>query len=94
MADDARKGLDRRWLDKNESKKGIDSKGSPLLRVGGVPGYNKGTGTPGYIRSAADAAEKRTDFNSSEHRSRAHQGGAPPYGTAKSPEKIKPGQAG
>lgn len=68
----------------------INDKGSPILRVGSVPGYNKGTGTPGWIKSAASHAEGLKDFSSQEHRSHGHQGGAPPRG--KSPEKIHGGQ--
>lgn len=70
----------------------INDKGSPILRIGGVPGYNKGEGTPGWIRSAATAAAGLTDFQHTDHRSRAHQGGAPPRkGDVK--EKIHGGQA-
>jgi hypothetical protein len=45
--------------DVKAGKKGrhIGEKGSPIASVGGVPGYNKGTGTPGWIRKAADRAE-------------------------------------
>lgn len=72
---------------------GVGSRGNPLLKVGGVPGYNKGEGTPGWIKSAAAHAEKNVSgVNHSEHRSHAHQGGGPPYGSAKSPEKIHGGQ--
>lgn len=43
--------------------KGFDKRGKPLLNVGGVPGYNKQEGTPGWIRKAADRAEGLTDKN-------------------------------
>jgi hypothetical protein len=71
----------------------INDKGTPILRVGSVPGYNKGEGTPGWIKAAASKAAARTDFNVSEHRGQESrwQGGAPPRG--KSPEKIHAGQA-
>jgi hypothetical protein len=36
-----------------------DDKGRPTHGAN-VPGYNKGTGTPGYVKSAAQAAEKLT----------------------------------
>ena len=65
---------------------GINKRGSPILNVGGVPGYNMQTGTPGWIRAAADKAEgQRSDNDGKQgtgpHRMRdAHQAGAPPYG--------------
>src|SRR5216684_3641804 len=43
--------------------RGIGEKGSPIARVGSVPGYNKSTGTPGWIREAADHAEKLAGKN-------------------------------
>ena len=39
--------------------KHINDKGSPILRVGSVPGYNKGSGTPGWVKSAASSAAKK-----------------------------------
>lgn len=72
----------------------IKDNGTPILRVGSVPGYNKGEGTPGWIKSAASKAEGRTDFNVSEHRGQESrwQGGAPPR-KADVKEKIHGGQA-
>lgn len=40
-------------------KKPIDSKGYPSLRHVTVPGYNKGTGTPGYVSGPAKAATRK-----------------------------------
>lgn len=45
---------DTRAGDKN---RGVDKRGNALLRVGSVPGYNKGEGTPGWIAKAASRAE-------------------------------------
>jgi hypothetical protein len=72
----------------------INDKGTPILRVGGVPGYNKGEGTPGWIKEAASKAAGRTDFNVSAHRGQESrwQGGAPPR-KADVKEKIHGGQA-
>lgn len=39
--------------------KHIDSKGRPTHQVTGVPGYNKGTGTPAWVAKAARAAERK-----------------------------------
>lgn len=85
--------VDTRAGDKN---RGIGSRGNALLRVGGVPGYNKQEGTPGWVKKAAARAEGlekshkfpgdiksdgRQGLNGSCHREgQEHQAGAPPYG--------------
>jgi hypothetical protein len=37
----------------------INEKGYPLLRKPSVPGYNKPSGTPGYVSKAASSAAKK-----------------------------------
>jgi hypothetical protein len=39
--------------------KPITSKGYPQLRHVSVPGYNKSTGTPGYVSKPANSAAKK-----------------------------------
>lgn len=37
----------------------INEKGSPILGVGSLKGYNKPSGTPGWVKSAASSAAKK-----------------------------------
>lgn len=92
--DEKKVTLDNADTRAGRKNRGVGEKGSPLLRVGGVPGYNKQEGTPGWIKAEAKKAEGRKDFNVSEHRGQESrwQSGGPPYAKAKSPEKIHGGQ--
>lgn len=42
-----------------KTKQPVGPKGFPTLRHVSVPGYNKGTGTPGYVSKAASSAAKK-----------------------------------
>lgn len=81
--DSSGKGTKNADTKAGEKNRHIGSKGSPIASVGGVPGYNKGTGTPGWIRKAASHAESMSDKCGGS----SHQGGGPPYGGKGKSEK-------
>lgn len=90
--------MPRESSDKNFSKshgkveKPIGDRGFPRLRHVSVPGYNKGTGTPGYVGAAAKRAESYMEScgtgggkqgETPSHRLSGHYDtGAPPRGSA------------
>ena len=77
-------------MDTKGVKKPVGDHGQPILRQGSIPGYNKPTGTPGYIKAAVKHAESLTpqSFSHGGRQDTSHTGcgphtvGAPPYGSA------------
>ena len=69
-----------------KSGRGVSERGLPILKVGGVPGYNMSTGTPGWVRKAADRAEASCGKDNGAHAPMGHRAdydhatGRPPYG--------------